>query len=110
MNNKTIKREITTLEAIQEGLDRANDINAIGYPRHLISEMIKEKKKTSDEIDIMSNITLNKIKEGLENEVWYQELRLNAKIPMLKETKDIEIAINRKELAESILNLIKRGK
>ena len=33
-----------TLEAIQEGLDRANDINAIGYPRHLISEMIKEKK------------------------------------------------------------------
>ncbi len=110
MNNKTIKREITTLEAIQEGLDRANDINAIGYPRHLISEMIKEKKKTSDEIDIMSNITLNKIKEGLENEVWYQELRLNAKIPMLKETKDIEIAINRKELAESILNLIKKGK
>ena len=110
MNNKTIKREITTLEAIQEGLDRANDINAIGYPRHLISEMIKEKKKTSDEIEIMSNITLNKIKEGLENEVWYQELRLNAKIPMLKETKDIEIAINRKELAESILNLIKRGK
>jgi len=110
MNNKTIKREITTLEAIQEGLDKANHISAIGLPRHLISEMIKEKKKTSDEIDIMSNITLNKIKEGLENEVWYQELRLNAKVPILKETKDIEIAINRKELAESILNLIKKGK
>ena len=58
----------------------------------------------------MSNLnTLNKIKERLENEVWYQELRLNAKIPMLKETKDKEIAINRKELAESILNLIKKG-
>ena len=52
MNNKTIKREITTLEAIQEGLDRANDINAIGFPRHLISEMIKEKKKTSDKIHL----------------------------------------------------------
>tara|TARA_R100000329_G_scaffold129150_1_gene108068 strand:- start:319 stop:651 length:333 start_codon:yes stop_codon:yes gene_type:complete len=110
MKSKTIKREITTLEAIQEGLDKANHISAIGLPRHLISEMIKEKKKTSDEIDIMSNITLNKIKEGLENEVWYQELRLNAKVPILKETKDIEIAINRKELAESILNLIKKGK
>ena len=58
----------------------------------------------------MSNLnTLNKIKERLENEVWYQELRLNAKIQMLKETKDKEIAINRKELAESILNLIKKG-
>ena len=40
-----IQKEITTLKAIQEGLDRANDINAIGLPRHLISEMIEEKKK-----------------------------------------------------------------
>ena len=61
----------------------------------------------------MSNLdTLNKIKERLENEVWYQELRLNAKNPLMqiKQTKDKEIAINRKELAESILNIIKRGK
>mgnify|MGYP001195165764 CR=1 FL=1 len=60
----------------------------------------------------MSNLTLNKIKERLENEVWYQELRLNAKNPLMqiKQTKDKEIAINRKELAESILNLIEKGK
>ena len=62
--------------------------------------------------NIMDNLTLNKIKERLENEVWYQELRLNAKNPLMqiKQTKDKEIAINRKELAESILNIIKRGK
>ena len=61
----------------------------------------------------MSNLdTLNKIKERLKNEVWYQELRLNAKNPLMqiKQIKDKEIAINRKELAESILNLIKKGK
>lgn len=61
----------------------------------------------------MSNLTtLNKIKDRLENEVRYQELRLNAKNPLMqiKQTKDKEIAINRKELAESILNIIKKGK
>ena len=61
----------------------------------------------------MSNLdTLNKIKERLKNEVWYQELRLNAKNPLMqiKQIKDKEIAINRKELAESILNLIEKGK
>ena len=47
-----IQKEITTLEAIQEGLDWANDINAIGLPRHLISEMIKEKKKNADKIHL----------------------------------------------------------
>ena len=47
-----IQKEITTLKAIQEGLDRANDINAIGLPRHLISEMIEEKKKNTDKIHI----------------------------------------------------------
>lgn len=47
-----IQKEITTLEAIQEGLDKANSINAIGFPRHLISEMIEEKKKTSDKIHL----------------------------------------------------------
>ena len=61
----------------------------------------------------MSNLTtLNKIKDRLENEVRYQEIRLNATNPLMqiKKTKDKEIAINRKELAESILNLIKRSK
>ena len=61
----------------------------------------------------MTNLTtLNKIKDRLENEVRYQEIRLNATNPLMqiKKTKDKEIAINRKELAESILNLIKRGK
>ena len=61
----------------------------------------------------MSNLTtLNKIKDRLENEVRYQEIRLNAKNPLMqiKQTKDKEIAINRKELAESILNIIKKGK
>ena len=61
----------------------------------------------------MTNLTtLNKIKDRLENEVRYQEIRLNATNPLMqiKKTKDKEIAINRKELAESILNLIKRSK
>ena len=43
MKSKTIQNDIINLEAIQEGLDKANSINAIGFPRHLISEMIKEK-------------------------------------------------------------------
>ena len=52
MKSKTIQNDILNLEAIQEGLDKANDINAIGFPRHLISEMIKEKKKATDKIHL----------------------------------------------------------
>jgi len=60
----------------------------------------------------MDNLNLlEEIKERLEREVWYQELRLNAKNSafQIKQDKDIEIAINRKELAEGILKLIKKG-
>jgi len=59
----------------------------------------------------MDNLDLLKeIKRRLGNEVWYQELRLNAKNPafQIKQDKDIEIAINRKELAEGILKLIEK--
>jgi len=53
----------------------------------------------------MDNLNLlEEIKERLEREVWYQELRLNAKNPafQIKQDKEVEIAINRKELAEGI--------
>ena len=59
----------------------------------------------------MENLGLLKeIKERLEREVWWQKLRLNAKNPefQIKEDKDIEIALNRKELAEGILRLIEK--
>ena len=59
----------------------------------------------------MDNIALlEQIKERLEREVWWQKLRLNAKNPefQIKEDKDIEIALNRKELAEGILKLIEK--
>lgn len=58
----------------------------------------------------MGNLDLlKKIENRLENEVWYQELRLNAKNPAFHMSeKATEIAINRKELAEGILNLIKK--
>ena len=59
----------------------------------------------------MTNLDLlKKIKGRMKNEVWYQELRLNAKNPscQIKEQKDKEIAINRKELAQSVLNLISK--
>ena len=67
-----IQKEITTLEAIQEGLDWANDINAIGLPRHLISEMIKEKKKTTDKIHLevttwQANLILDAVDVYLKN-------------------------------------------
>ena len=52
MKSKTIQNDIINLEAIQEGLDKANDINAIGHPRYLISEMIKEKKKNLPNIEL----------------------------------------------------------
>jgi len=53
---------------------------------------------------------LKEIKRRLRNEVWYQELRLNAKNPTyrIKKDKDVEIAINRKELAEGIVKLIEK--
>ena len=51
MKSKTIQNDIINLEAIQEGLDKANDINAIGLPKHLISEMIKEKKKNLPKVE-----------------------------------------------------------
>ena len=59
----------------------------------------------------MDNLNLlQEIKERLEREVWYQELRLNAKNPAFHMSeKTTEIAINRKELAEGILKLIKKG-
>ena len=59
----------------------------------------------------MENLGLLKeIKERLEREVWWQKLRLNAKNPafQIKEDKEIEIALNRKELAEGILKLIEK--
>ena len=59
----------------------------------------------------MDNLNLLKeIKERLEREVWWQKLRLNAKNPafQIKEDKEIEIALNRKELAEGILKLIEK--
>jgi hypothetical protein len=59
----------------------------------------------------MNNLELlGEIKGRLEREVWYQELRLNAKNPafQIKQDKDIEIAINRKELAEGIVKLIEK--
>ena len=59
----------------------------------------------------MNNLELlGEIKGRLEREVWYQELRLNAKNRafQIKQDKDIEIAINRKELAEGILKLIEK--
>jgi hypothetical protein len=53
----------------------------------------------------MDNLDLLKeIKGRLEREVWYQELRLNAKNPTFHMSEEaIEVAINRKELAEGIL-------
>lgn len=59
----------------------------------------------------MDNLALlEQIKERLEREVWWQKLRLNAKNPafQIKQDKDIEIALNRKELAEGILKLIEK--
>ena len=60
----------------------------------------------------MENLDLLKeIKRRLGNEVWYQELRLNAKNPAFHMSEEAtEIAINRKELAEGILELIKKEK
>ena len=57
----------------------------------------------------MDNLDLLKeIKGRLEREVWYQELRLNAKNPAFHMSEEAtEVAINRKELAEGILKLIK---
>ena len=53
---------------------------------------------------------IEKVKKRMENEVWYQELRLNAKNPAFHMSeKATEIAINRKELAQSILKLINTG-
>jgi len=57
----------------------------------------------------MTRSKLNEIKERLEKEVWYQDLRLNAKNPTFNMSDQArEVAINRKELAESILNLIEK--
>lgn len=59
----------------------------------------------------MDNLALlEQIKERLKREVWWQKLRLNAKNPafQIKQDKDIEIALNRKELAEGILKLIEK--
>jgi len=58
----------------------------------------------------MDNLDLLKeIKRRLGNEVWYQELRLNAKNPAFHMSEEAtEIAINRKELAEGILKLIEK--
>ena len=38
-------KDVQTLEAIQESLNNASTINAIGYPMKLISDMIKEKNQ-----------------------------------------------------------------
>jgi len=59
----------------------------------------------------MDNLNLlQEIKERLEREVWYQELRLNAKNSAFHMSEEAtEVAINRKELAEGILKLIKKG-
>ena len=56
----------------------------------------------------MNNLELlGEIKGRLEREVWYQELRLNAKNPTFHMSEEAtEVAINRKELAEGILKLI----
>ena len=58
----------------------------------------------------MDNLDLLKeIKRRLGNEVWYQELRLNAKNPAFHMSEEAtEVAINRKELAEGILKLIEK--
>ena len=67
MKSKIIKREITTLEAIEEGLNKANTIHAIGFSKHLISEMIKEKKKTTDKIELeVKNYEANLILDALD--------------------------------------------
>jgi len=59
----------------------------------------------------MNNLELlGEIKGRLEREVWYQELRLNAKNPTFHMSEEAtEVAINRKELAEGILKLIEKG-
>ena len=59
----------------------------------------------------MENLNiLQEIKGRLEREVWYQELRLNAKNPTFHMSEEAtEVAINRKELAEGILKLIEKG-
>jgi len=58
----------------------------------------------------MDNLDLLKeIKRRLGKEVWYQELRLNAKNPAFHMSEEAtEVAINRKELAEGILKLIEK--
>ena len=59
----------------------------------------------------MNNLELlGEIKGRLEREVWYQEVRLNAKNPTFHMSEEAtEVAINRKELAEGILKLIEKG-
>jgi hypothetical protein len=62
-------------------------------------------------VKFMNNLELlGEIKGRLEREVWYQELRLNAKNPTFHMSVEAtEVAINRKELAEGILKLIEKG-
>lgn len=43
-------KDVETLEAIKESLDKANTIHAIGFPKHLISQMIKEKNQEISKI------------------------------------------------------------
>jgi hypothetical protein len=61
-------------------------------------------------VKFMNNLELlGEIKGRLEREVWYQELRLNAKNPTFHMSEEAtEVAINRKELAEGILKLIEK--
>jgi len=62
-------------------------------------------------LKFMNNLELlGEIKGRLEREVWYQEVRLNAKNPTFHMSEEAtEVAINRKELAEGILKLIEKG-
>ena len=82
---------------------------------YIVLDKCHDGKDTIQVIKSMRNtitnqaLLLEEIINHCNNEVWYQELRLNAKNPscQIKEQKDKEIAINRKEFAESILTKVK---
>ena len=82
MKSKSIQNDIINLEAIQEGLEKANDINAIGLPRHLISKMIKEKKGQ------MVNLKLSTDQAFILKDILEQQISLYRHVEK-KELRDI---------------------
>ena len=91
MKSKTIQNDIINLEAIQEGLEKANDINAIGLPRHLISKMIKEKKGQ------MVNLKLSTDQAFILKDILEQQISLYRHVEK-KELRDIITKIEEHEI------------